>query len=520
MSDLIKFISKKAGFDEDPLWRQFFVRCALLNLLLHVVAAFYSTGYFNCDEHYQVLEWVGHRLGAVSSDALTWDFKAQLRQLIQPFLYWLVLKPIAALGVTNAYHWAFIARLFTGLVTWFTVTCVGLTLRDVFPNIAIRRCALMSLFFAFYLVMLSVRTMSETMATAMLQMAFAVVVLNQNSSRSGELRPWALVALGLFSGFTCQFRYQAVFGVVALWAWWVVVSRPSLRAIALVLGAFFTTVLMGCAIDYWGYHNWNFVPYISFKVQIVDGMAARWGTSPWWYYPVMVMDEVPMPFGVLLTVGVAYTWIRRPKDVLSWLTLVFVVGHSLISRKDLRFLFPVAFAATLMFWLMIEDLARSRFFRGISPRFLGSYVWFKWCLFAVNGLFLVAALGPRQPALAVIKAAYEGFPGGARILWQTNNPYEACSLKIRLYARESFQMSEVKELDEIGAVVQASALPVLFYRKGQGFPEPNAFLSERCELLSRHGLTTLVPPSWATSKAFQLLSSGDRYHQLFVCKKL
>src|SRR5512133_3566523 len=59
-------------------------------LLVTLVTAYFSETFFFPDEHYQILEYMSLKLGITSAADLPWEFRAQARPWLQPFLYFLI----------------------------------------------------------------------------------------------------------------------------------------------------------------------------------------------------------------------------------------------------------------------------------------------------------------------------------------------------------------------------------------------------------------------------------------------
>ena len=49
------------------------------SLLLELLVAYRSQGFYNCDEHFQVLEFLGLKLGMTRPAELAWEFRAEVR---------------------------------------------------------------------------------------------------------------------------------------------------------------------------------------------------------------------------------------------------------------------------------------------------------------------------------------------------------------------------------------------------------------------------------------------------------
>ena len=72
---LWNLVRSNSGLD-DTHWRRFVVRWSVVSLLLIAVAAYNSYGFFQFDEHYQVVEFTGYKLGKTPESELAWEYRA------------------------------------------------------------------------------------------------------------------------------------------------------------------------------------------------------------------------------------------------------------------------------------------------------------------------------------------------------------------------------------------------------------------------------------------------------------
>jgi len=52
----------------------------IVALLIYVVTAYFSKGYYHADEHYQVIEFAGLKTGTHSGSDLAWEYRENSRQ--------------------------------------------------------------------------------------------------------------------------------------------------------------------------------------------------------------------------------------------------------------------------------------------------------------------------------------------------------------------------------------------------------------------------------------------------------
>lgn len=98
--------------------------------------------------------------------------------------------------------------------------------------------------------------------------------------------------------------------------------------------------------------------YLNFSRNIFDGVAATFGTEPWYFYPVMIWNNAGL--AMLLVIAVLITAIRWQWRLV--LPALIVIGcFSLIGHKEYRFTYPatllLSFAAA---WSVLELQARYR----------------------------------------------------------------------------------------------------------------------------------------------------------------
>ena len=53
---------------------------------IYIITAFFSVGYHQLDEHYQILEFANYKLGLTYPGYLAWEFDAHIRPSLQPLI--------------------------------------------------------------------------------------------------------------------------------------------------------------------------------------------------------------------------------------------------------------------------------------------------------------------------------------------------------------------------------------------------------------------------------------------------
>jgi hypothetical protein len=282
-----------------------------------------------------------------------------------------------------------VMRLISGILGW---GALGLLSRAVFSHLGrdTRAFWITFLFSSFFfLPQLHVRTSSESMSTAFLMLSLAVVLkilkVQHSAPTSNHAehtnffnRPATLFAvLGGLLGVAFEARYQTAFAGLGL-ALWVFLRTPHKWACAVfgTLGGA-AAILLGAFADRWGYGNGVFPAYRYAVVNLLEGKAASFGVSPWWDYFVSFRKSFVAPYGGALVVGIVLSaWVllrplfllRKPAQereskqglatapqllasALASLVVPFFLIHMFMGHKENRFLYPIVWAAWLVFLL-------------------------------------------------------------------------------------------------------------------------------------------------------------------------
>ncbi|NQX99909.1 MAG: hypothetical protein HRT70_02040 [Flavobacteriaceae bacterium] len=86
----------------------FLIACAV-----YLFTAYHSVGFYHADEHYQILEFANMRLGNSPADELPWEYKKQIRPVVQVSIAMIVIGFLEQISITNPYTQVLILRVFT-----------------------------------------------------------------------------------------------------------------------------------------------------------------------------------------------------------------------------------------------------------------------------------------------------------------------------------------------------------------------------------------------------------------------
>ncbi len=349
----------------------------LLALLL-LLTAHYSVGYYRPDEHYQILEFAALKLGRIQPGAMPWEFSEQIRPTLQPWMALGFAKLFGGLGM-HPFWQVELMRLFSGFIGF-------LILRRFFEHTKeelkpewqpVYRWVLCLLWF---LPFITVRFGSETWSAFGLLLAY---LATRKALDKPAVLSWLWV--GVWLGLSFLFRYQTGVAGVGLLLWLWIIKRVGWKATGAFVVGGLVVVVFGIVLDRIYYGNWVISAYGYLEFNILEGGAATYGVSPWYHYAVDLINKTHVVWGVLTLLGFGWWTYRKPSHAITWIAVPFVLIHSMIGHKEMRFLFPLAYFAPIWLVFLAESLPE-KFSRSALAK------WFGGLLIAFNSILLIGAL--------------------------------------------------------------------------------------------------------------------------------
>jgi phosphatidylinositol glycan class B len=388
-----------------------------LFFLLVCLAAWFTAGYFHPDEHFQILEFANWKMGGTPTEVLPWEFGAQMRPGLQPALAVVFITVFKWMGCTDPFIWAFLLRLCTGCLTWWVIYRAGqLFLLDSERPFFYTLVALL-----WFMPMLSVRFSSEqTAALALMAALFQLHWFQKTNSLS------ALFWTGAWLGISFDLRFQMAFAGIGVLAWLLFSEKTPWKSLGMVVLGGLCAVGLGVVVDRWFYGSWVLTPWNYFFSNVVEDKASNFGVSPfWWYLPEFLYKTVP-PMSLLL-LALAWKKARKtPGSVFVWLIVPFLIGHSMVAHKELRFLFPMLLPflllATQGYTLVANQWVQQRWW---NP------VW-RTSLVLNVALLAYTTFLPLQPASGLLRFLWQHPPKG-QVLALREHPYGWVGVDVWFY---------------------------------------------------------------------------------------
>ncbi len=497
----------------DPRFRRQLILYFSIAAVFYVLAALFQSRYSHPDQHFQTLEFANLKLHPQADVFYPWEYHEKIRPWLQPYLYVEIIRGLNGFGIDNPFTHERAIRLLSGALGLAANILFCITLSWWLPLAAQKKwlAIMFSLFWA--LPVLHTRTSAENLSGTFMMLSLAALFLlrrpdPQNSSITAtgsgpftgrfEFSTEGLVLSAICLGLMFQFRYQMGAICAALLLWMLLIARVPIRHAVLFCLVFACITVASIGLDSLGYNSFQIVPWNYFKSNLLDGMANGFGVQPWHFYLTKSLEE---PGGVILILCALIFWVTYPLNLLSWMTLLFFVEHSLIGHKEVRFLLPVVHLGLAMFaFLVPQDWFR----RATSGNpFTGQARWIKlsfYLVVAINLAMIVEDLArPSRPEIRVQKLIHDLQPAMFEFYSLGPTPYRWKSdfrsghaLTMNFYAPKQVlhhSLDTVADLEKAIPVHRS----IYFYHDENGLPDTADWTQIRlwCTEISQGGSSIL-----------------------------
>jgi phosphatidylinositol glycan class B len=275
------------------------------------------------DQIFQTLEPAHHL--AFGYGIVTWEWRDGLRSWVFPGLLAAIMRTTAWLSPNSQLYLTsvqFLLATWSVTTVWFGYAWSERTKGLDAALIAAGSCAIW-----YGLVDFGGAAFTEVAATNFLLPA---IYLGFHDKTSRHLL--YKIMFGSCCGFALCLRMQLAPAVIFLLLY-TCHNKPRKELAFITFGLALPIALFG-VVDWltWSYPFMSFVRYIA--ITVIHGASLRYGTQPWYWYVFVVVGQFgPMLYFVLL--GIRREWF------LTAIAFIIVVSHSMISHKEIRFLYPL-----------------------------------------------------------------------------------------------------------------------------------------------------------------------------------
>jgi phosphatidylinositol glycan class B len=474
-------------FLQDPVMAKLLVA----GLLFHLVAAWMSTGFYYFDEHFQILEFAGLKLGFNQPADLAWEYAERMRASLQPGIAYLVISGLEGIGVTDPFAQTRVLRFLSAIFSYVTVLLLVREQLGRTQSLRAARWMLGLSLLLWFVPYFNVRFSSETWSAAFMTLGLVLVM----RSRDQGLAPSQALLVGVFFGLAFLFRYQIAFMILGVLGWLLLVARQRLKPLLLIGLGGLAAVALGVLLDWWFYGDWVLAPWNYVHANLIEGKAASFGTLPWWGYFKLLVEPPRWFFGALILLTFLGYFVLFPKSILTWASVPFLLVHMAIGHKELRFLLPLVNFTGIFFVLSISELCRKGV-PGLRPGIARDRLlkWSRVAFLAINIPALVfMSIRPATFALAPLLDLLE-IKGDDRLVMLypkgQQNPL-GDRVKLNFYMPADLIEQPLDRIEDLEGQVDDEAKYVLFvlYKRHETIA-PIALNSVRCDIVKR-------PPDWA-----------------------
>lgn len=417
----------------------------LLVLLIAGVTTFNSHGFYHPDEHWQILEYANFKAGNITADNLPWEYSHQIRQTIQPsFVCGMLVAGLPPF--TLALLLRVVSLLAAVFVFWM---CYKVVVTHHFPTASLFVLVLCSFWF---LPFLCVRFTSENWSGIFLSAAVFYILM-----KDGLRGISSCVVAGLLMGMAFIFRYQSALAIAGIAMWFIFVTRMKPAFLVAIFLSGLMVACLGVLIDYWFYGRWVLTAWNYFYTTLLQTDAPDFGSSPWYFYFVKIVTNTLIVDGILVLTAFAVLFIVNPRHILIWVIVPYLVGHILVSHKEIRFLFPLVYFVPL---LCFELLARVRY---KNARMMVGIM----CVLNIVPM-VAASMLPAASSVEAIKVAMDERSSRVKVLYTDENPVRMYWLNNNFYFDAPRNVEFIKEdIPDLGRYSNDSSAIYLYASVGE-----------------------------------------------------
>ena len=320
----------------------------VLSFIVFIITAVVNYGYHHADELFQIIEYAGIKSGTFTP-FVAWEYDVQIRPMLQPAICLGFLKFFAAISLTDPYVQAMIMRIFTAIISYLAIVLFVRNTSSKISSERLRTIYLAGSLLLWFIPYIACRFSSETFGGVSLLFAMSIYF-------SGKEDVARKVLLGICLALSFIFRFQMGLAIFGLGVWALLIDKRGWRYFIVPIVSFFVTyAFLGVGVDSWFYGEFVFTPY---KYVVVNSeVSADWfGSEPWWFYLYNLVSYPSYYVGLPLVAAIIYLLVRNPKNPYLWCLIPFIVAHSMVAHKEVRFLFPMAFLIPAILMSVIERL--------------------------------------------------------------------------------------------------------------------------------------------------------------------
>jgi len=483
----------------------------IIGIVIHIITAIFSVGYYHVDEHFQILEFTSLKLGIAQEDELPWEYQDRLRPALQPTFAFVLIKIMNLIMLDNPFFHATILRLISAILSLY---CMYLLIRSLSPEIRpeflIKWYIFLSLMI-WFLPYLHVRFSSENWAGLFFWIGFALLNLKNKEGQISDSSNLNVLFAGLIFGLSFILRFQVGLLIGGYILWLIFIKKEKWATLALLSTGIMLFIFIGTLIDCWFYNEWTITAWNYFKVNILEGKTTEFGIEPWWYYIEEIMIKGSPPYGVVIIISTIFIWYKYPKHMLTWISIPYIAVHLLIGHKELRFLFPLVNIIPFMIILSIQSVKEDQSFLKLK-NLLNAFKKPLLILFMIiNSILLfVVSIKPADMQIYLYQYLYNTYdPEKTEIISLGRGPYHR-AVPVNFYKKKALKLKRFDNVQAINEYILTKDKTMLYATK-------SSELDSSLNLINCSQVYQLLPPG---VKYYNINNWVERTHfwTLYECQ--
>ena len=417
-----------------------------IGFVVHLICPFFSVGFYSDDEHFQIIEPTAYLLGLneviiddPSGYYWEWESKTRMRPWVQPYIYYYLINLFKLIGISNSFTWILILRILSSILGFLSIVYLFFVCKnDFFKN---NNHFNYFIFFGFWFYpFLHSRTSSENISIILFLAAFCFLykkIKYNNFSSSYFL----LFTTSILLGMSLVFRFNLIFTIIPFFLWLLLYKFPlkslydQYKILTIGLGII-TALSIGIIIDSFSWGVFTNTYLLFFKHNLGStGAFNTFGIEPWWYYIVFTIINLAPILSLFFVFSIILFWIKKPKNVFTWMTFFTFVTISLFGHKEIRYVFPIYIFAPLFIIYLFETYANFKFINLC-----------KFLVIISNLVFLIIVIFvPANTKVGVYEFLNKNYTNGETVYYIDNNPYLINDMEPLFYTKFLPKIIELKE---------------------------------------------------------------------------
>ncbi len=365
----------------------------LLSLTLHIIASFFSIGWYGADEQSCVLEYLNSKNG-FESNRCFYNYQNEdlitvqkIRSWFQPYIYFIISKITYPLHLFDGFKLTFILRLFSSIIGFWSLVFFYNNTKDHFKNHYAKKTYFFLTFLFWFFPFIHARTSQESLSISFLFFSLALYIQIHNNLNFKKY-----LLLGFLLTITFILRYNLGIALFFIIVWDLFFTKKSIgsKILGYLLILFSGSILLTIElfINVWGYEEtilnikdlFNLIIPLNFL--IYGNVNPNMSQEPFYWYFIKIITDFLPPTSILILISILFFWIKKPISIITFVTLPFFLVHSFIGHKELRYIFPILALSPYFISYFLDNLNNI-----ISNKiFLRKTLYF---LFAVNLFALI-----------------------------------------------------------------------------------------------------------------------------------